>query len=256
MSINERVLTIEGLKCYVHLPEKPNGFAILLLGDKHHFVHSTTSSWIQHPLRNQFLNRLIDEGYTVFYCDPKHIHWGNDQVFHVVERLVKYVLTSEIINEKIHIFAEGIGALIAFRLMTHQFIQIRSIILYNPCIDLFQQYEEEKKNRFFYKRFIQEIKEAYRVEEKNVEKLCKEKSLILNDIPMYLPFRVFQVIYQAPYNPDIHIRSFIQRRKDIQRELITTFYMPGKTVEQFSSQMINFYRKHEKKLKMYNIRKR
>ncbi|MCD8510195.1 MAG: hypothetical protein LRY73_10205 [Bacillus sp. (in: Bacteria)] len=152
MSISMRTTTIEEEQCLIHLPEKPNGFAILLLGDRNQFVTNTSSSWLDITPRNKFLQALLQAGYTVFYCNLSGPHWGNDRVFQVVERLVNYVLKTEILNEKIHLFAEGMGTLLAFRMLLHPYIQVRSLVLFNPCIDLEGQMEEEKNNKFFYKK--------------------------------------------------------------------------------------------------------
>ncbi|MEK1831510.1 hypothetical protein AAAC51_29320 [Priestia megaterium] len=46
------------------------------MGDKDHFVESSTSLWIQHGGRSQLLQCLQDEGYTVFYSNLYGRHWG------------------------------------------------------------------------------------------------------------------------------------------------------------------------------------
>lgn len=244
MSISMRFITIEDEQCIIHLPEKPNGFAILILGDRNHFVNKTSSLWMESYPRKKFLQDLLQDGYTVFYGNLGGAHWGNDQAFQLMERLVNYVLRTEIINEKIHLYAEGMGALLAFRFLQHPFIQVRSLVLYNPCIDVKGQMEEEKTNKFFFKRMIHELEEAYGVRDEEINKVCirHEKDRQYNKPT---PIRIFQVIYQAPYSPDIHVRPFLMERQELKEIIATTYFMPGKTMDQFREAIVSFYRKHE-----------
>ena len=246
MSISERYFKIDEEECLIHLPVKPNGYAVLILGDRNHFVENSSSFWRQHTARKLMLNSLVEAGYTIFYSNQGGSHWGNDRILRVTERLIQYVLKTEILNKNIHIVAEGMGALLAIRLMVASSLNIRTLVLFNPCIDLEKQMEEEKTNRFFYKRFISEVMKAYEIEEEKVQELCMKRSKEIMNIPAKIPMRVFQVVYQAPYAPDVHVRPFIKNLNDTQLELVTTFYLPGKTMEQFSKQVLVFFRKYEK----------
>ncbi|MDQ0255422.1 hypothetical protein J2S74_002804 [Evansella vedderi] len=247
MSVSKRNTTIEGEECLIHLPARPNGYAILILGDRNHFVKESSSLWLQHPSRNDFIDGLLHAGYTVFYCDLGIAHWGNDQAFRLVERLVNYVLRNEILNKKIHLFAEGMGTLLAIRLIHHPFIHVRSLVLFNPCLDLLAHMDEEKKNRFFYKRFVKEITEAYGIDEGSIEEVCQKRKQEMDTLPATKPIRVFQVIYQAPYSPDNQIRPFLNSRKEKEQTLIATYFLPGKTIDQFIDPIIAFYKNNEKK---------
>ncbi|SDZ01377.1 hypothetical protein SAMN05421736_10582 [Evansella caseinilytica] len=246
MSISERYIQIGNEECLIHLPVKPNGYAILILGDRNHYIHNGSSFWMQHPVRKQLFDNLLNEGYTIFYSNQGGAHWGNERLSSITERLTKYVLKNEIVNEHIHIFAEGMGALIALRLMVNEFFQLRSVILFNPCIDIKAHYDDEKNNRFFYKRFIQEMTRAFEIEESEVEEMCIRLSMLIDEIPDEIPIRVFQAVYQAPYSPDSQARPLIRRLTEKQREVTATFFLPGKTLEQFSKPLISFFKAYEK----------
>ena len=63
MSITERFFYLEKEPCVIYLPEKPNGFSVMLLGDYNYFIENGTSLWTQHAgghFRPEFLNR-VDE---------------------------------------------------------------------------------------------------------------------------------------------------------------------------------------------------
>ena len=62
MEIRERFFFLEQEPCVIHLPEKPNGFGVLILGDYNHFVESGTSLWMQHVGKAHLLEELRNEG--------------------------------------------------------------------------------------------------------------------------------------------------------------------------------------------------
>lgn len=37
--------------CMLHYPKRPNGFAVLILGDQQHYVHENSSVWIENTGR-------------------------------------------------------------------------------------------------------------------------------------------------------------------------------------------------------------
>ncbi|WP_218212198.1 hypothetical protein, partial [Pseudomonas sp. 2822-15] len=59
MSVTKRLIKIDNEECLLHLPLKPNGYAILLLGDRNHYIQGETSHWTQHPTRKELLDGLV-----------------------------------------------------------------------------------------------------------------------------------------------------------------------------------------------------
>lgn len=98
-----------------------------------------------------FLHGLIEEGYTVFSSNLYGRHWGNDQSVRLAKRLYDVVLRKETLNTKMHIMADGMGALVALEMMNKYPESIRSVIMLNPCLDLPEYVEFEKEHKFFTK---------------------------------------------------------------------------------------------------------
>ncbi|WP_232284421.1 hypothetical protein [Bacillus timonensis] len=135
----------------LHLPKRPNGFAVLIIGDKTNFVEKDTSYWIQNYARSQILEYLKDQGYTVFYSNLYGANWGNPASVKLAAQLYHIIMKREILNRRIHVLAEGMGALTAMQLNEKLEGAIRSMAFLNPCIDLVAHIENEKNISFFIK---------------------------------------------------------------------------------------------------------
>ncbi len=110
MSITERFFYLEKEPCVIYLPEKPNGFSVMLLGDYNYFIENGTSLWTQHAGRSYFLHGLIEQGYTAFSSNLYGRHWGNDQSVRLAKRLYDVVLRKGDIECEMHIMADGKGS--------------------------------------------------------------------------------------------------------------------------------------------------
>ena len=159
--MEQRTFLIDGQWSITYYPEQPSGFSVLIIGDRGHFVEQDTSFWLQHPGRLRILEFLKGQGYTLFSSNFYGANWGSMKSVELAMKLYHNFMKSEISNEKIHILAEGTGALVAFQLMQKFGPKIRSAVLINPCISLKLQLKKEKENKFFYKKVLQEVAEAY-----------------------------------------------------------------------------------------------
>ena len=65
MSITERFL-LRKEPCVIYLPEKPNGFSVMLLGDYNYFIENGTSLWTQHTDRSYFYMALLRKAIRSF----------------------------------------------------------------------------------------------------------------------------------------------------------------------------------------------
>ncbi|GAA0314666.1 hypothetical protein GCM10008967_01480 [Bacillus carboniphilus] len=144
----------------IHYPEKPNGFGVLVIGGAGHFVEEKNSFWLQHVGRNIWLQDLKEAGYTVFCSNLYGNHWGSEEAISLVDSLYHYVLRHEILNQKIHIFAEGMGALIIPSLVQILQGKIRSINIVDPYLSIQEKMDEEKHHLFFYKKFMNELENS------------------------------------------------------------------------------------------------
>lgn len=119
------------------------------------------------------------------------------------KQLIHYVFKQEILNEKIHLLAEGTGALIADELLRSIPNQIRSAAMVNPCLDLQAHHKREKENKFFYKQFIKEIAESYGItERKAADYPFKSISPYHNLVPVH----IWQRLNGSPYPYMIHAK--------------------------------------------------
>jgi hypothetical protein len=176
----------------IHYSEKPNGFGILIIGDERHFVDEQKSFWVQNEGKQILLNQLRQNGYTVFYSNLYGRHWGTRKATKMAESLYHQIMRTEILNSKIHIIAEGMGALVALDLMKPLKEKIRSIVFINPVFSLKCQLELEKEHKFFYKKLLREISQAYGFEIGNIE---EQINLMENvkEFPQF-PLKIIHVI--------------------------------------------------------------
>ncbi|MEW8971422.1 MAG: hydrolase, partial [Mesobacillus sp.] len=148
----------------IHYPERPNGFGILTIGDERHFVNDSSSFWTQNEGKRSLLNIWKKEGYTVFYSNLYGKHWGSEKAVDLTMRLCSHIVRNEILNTSFHVVAEGMGALVALKLLADSDFKIRSLILINPILSLSKHLEQEKENKFFYKKLVAELEAAYETE--------------------------------------------------------------------------------------------
>ncbi|WP_078430317.1 hypothetical protein [Alkalihalobacterium alkalinitrilicum] len=247
MSVSERFFCIHEQWSVVHLPEKPNGFAILLIGDIDHYVNERTSLWLKHPERLIFINTLRKEGYTIFTSNFFGRHWGSEKAYELAESLYHFIMKRETLNRHIHIIAEGMGALLALKLFERMDNNIRSAIMINPCLHLYRHYKTEQNNRLFYKRLLSELSSAYGVEKEEVE----EQVLKVNKVwksKHQIPLHIFHETSYRKYRFEEHSKRYEKYRSSINHPINLTLYLPGKSISYFNNQIFSFFRQYEKNL--------
>ncbi|WP_157950902.1 hydrolase [Peribacillus acanthi] len=145
----------------VYYPEKPNGFSVFLIGDREHYVEEKSSFWDQHPSRIKLIEAMMNQGYTAFSSHLYGRHWGSERAFQLSKQLYYMIMKSEILNDKIHLYAEGMGVILAIRIMKEWPDKVRSAVFVNPCLCFKEKLANEKEKKFFYKRFIRELEMAH-----------------------------------------------------------------------------------------------
>ncbi len=230
----------------IHLPEQPNGFAILIIGDTNHYVTNQTSSWLQHPERRKFIEELCRYGYTVYYSNLYGRHWGNDGSVELLHRMYHTILKQEIINSRIHVFAEGMGALSAVKWMYHHETLTRSVAFMNPCFSLKVHAEAVMEQKLFYKQFHREIRKAYDMsEDKATLFLVKDKGMY--DYPSKAPVKIWHNMQGTPYSFIKHSRAYEKFREDLGAPIALTLQLPGGKYD-LANKVKNFYQKNELEL--------
>ncbi|WP_449539458.1 alpha/beta hydrolase [Ferdinandcohnia sp. Marseille-Q9671] len=227
----------------LHLPKRPNGFGVLIIGDKGNFVEENSSYWIQNYARSQILEYLKDEGYTVFYSNMYGANWGNPDSVKLATQLYHIIMKREILNKRIHILAEGMGALTAMQLIKKLNGEIRSMAFLNPCIDLIAHIENERTNKFFYKKLIKEIAKAYKLDEREVESEIRKYSPQDNLFSPTVPIKIWQNTNEKTYTTEIHSKKYQNSS-----EMVTLSYHISENTYAFSRSIGSFFKENEKEL--------
>jgi hypothetical protein len=223
----------------IHYPEKPTGFGVLIIGDERHFVDEQNSFWMQNEGKLAIVNELKDSGYTIFSSNLYGRNWGSERAAELAQRLYQYVIRSEILNNKIHILAEGMGALIAIRLMEKMSGQLRSVALLNPILSLKGHLEQEKENKFFYKKLIRELEAAY---QKNQPMLEQEFFKFEGAVTLEfgVPIKIIHVMSGGKsYNQSKLLQKLVSGTS-----ISPTYVLPEKK-QQLGKMFNKFFKKHE-----------
>lgn len=231
----------------VHYPEKPNGFGILAIGDERHFVNSNSSFWTQNDGKRSLLNIWKNEGYTVFYSNLYGRHWGSEKAVDLAMRLCSHIVRNEILNSSFHVVAEGMGALVALKLLANNDIKIRSLILINPVLTLSMHLEQEKENKFFYKKLIAELETAYEME----INLLMEKLESQATVPVFqqeVPVKIIHVLAgNRAYKQSKIIKDLSEEWEKENLPVSISYILPEKKL-QVGSQSVQFFTKYEQVL--------
>lgn len=184
--MEQRTFQIEDQWNIVYYPERPSGFSVLVIGDRNSFVDKDSSFWIQHPGRLRIIEYLKQSGYTLFSSNFHGANWGSSKALELSLNLYILFMKNEIVNQKIHVLAEGTGALLALKLMQEMGSQIRSVVFLDPIFSLKVQMEKEKDNKFFYKKWLSEVAAAHELDptEMEMEILNSDEQIFAENIPV------------------------------------------------------------------------
>ncbi|WP_028402568.1 hydrolase [Ectobacillus panaciterrae] len=241
MCIMERFFYLEQEPCVIHLPEKPNGFGVLVLGDYNYFVENGTSLWMQHIGKAQMLEDLRKQGYTIFSSNLYGRHWGSEKAVQLAKRLYHIVMKKEILNEKIHMIAEGMGALVALEIMHSMPELVRSSVMFNPCLDLSAHLELEKEHKFFYKRLMRELQIAYETTEEKIRQATVQKSF--HRYASSVPVKMFIPIHERKERKLIY-REYEQKRQKEGNPISLSFHLQDNKYKMTGS-ISQFFKKYE-----------
>jgi hypothetical protein len=226
----------------IHYPEKPTGFGILIIGDERHFVDESKCFWSQNEGKLAIINQLKESGYTIFSSNLYGRNWGSDQAVDLAQRLYQQVIRSEILNNKVHLIAEGMGALVAVRLMEKMQGQLRSVVLLNPILSLKKHIELEKEHKFFYKKLMREVTAAHKIDPlllvKELESMDDEVKL-----PFGVPIKIIHVMASGKsYNQSKQLQHLLANT-----DISPTYIVPEKK-QQLGNMMKKFFNQFEKVL--------
>lgn len=226
----------------IHYPEKPTGFGILIIGDERHFVDESKCFWTQNEGKLAIINQMKESGYTIFSSNLYGRNWGSDQAVDLAQRLYQQVIRSEILNNKVHLIAEGMGALVAVKLMEKMKGQLRSVVLLNPILSLKKHIELEKEHKFFYKKLMREVTAAHKIDPlllvKELESMDDEVKLQFG-----VPIKIIHVMSSGKsYNQSKQLQQLLANT-----DISPTYIVPEKK-QQLGNMMKKFFNQFEKVL--------
>jgi hypothetical protein len=226
----------------IHYPGKPTGFGILIIGDERHFVDDSKCFWTQNEGKLAIINQLKESGYTIFSSNLYGRNWGSDQAVDLAQRLYQQVIRSEILNNKVHLIAEGMGALVAVKLMEKMKGQLRSVVLLNPILSLKKHIELEKEHKFFYKKLVREVTAAHKIDPlllvKELESMDDEVKLQFG-----VPIKIIHVMSSGKsYNQSKQLQQLLANT-----DISPTYIVPEKK-QQLGNMMKKFFNQFEKVL--------
>ncbi|MCK0472657.1 alpha/beta hydrolase [Halalkalibacter sp. APA_J-10(15)] len=231
-----------------YLPERPNGFAVFLLGDNGIITREDDSDWEIHPEKSLFLTGLLQRGYTVVVPPLHPSHWGSEEDFRIVLHMYHQVLKQEILNSRIHLLAEGTGALLALRWIAEEKEWLRSCYLINPCLDLQAFYRQEQENKWFFKRLEKELAEVYQEDKRRITndwiKLIAP-SYTFDDVP---PLSIHCDINEKRFPLHIHSRPFLQKLAELNTYVNLRIHGNEQSFYRTAQAAYPFFKKYEVKL--------
>jgi hypothetical protein len=204
MCILKRKFKIEDEHCVSYIPERPNGFGVMIIGDYSNYITENGWFWEDSLGRLSIINKLLESGYTIFSVNLTTKHWGNENAFSKLVKLYHYIIRHEIINKKIHLLTEGIGAVFINELVTKMGC-IRSITCIDPHFNLKDCISLEENQKIFYKRTLNEISDAYQIRHDKLNNFINnldEQSRINTPVRIYTSIK--HTLYQKLKNNQIH----------------------------------------------------
>ncbi|MDQ0153882.1 alpha/beta fold hydrolase [Robertmurraya andreesenii] len=229
----------------IHYPEKPTGFGILIIGDERNFVDEKTSFWSQNEGKLSLINSLKKAGYTVFYSNLYGKNWGSSRAVHLAKSLYEFIIRTEIINQRIHLLAEGMGALVALQLLKEMKGNIRSVVLINPVMSLRHHLEQEKEHKFFYKKLLKELSSSYEAESNQIIEIICQTENDWSSLHSDVPVKIIHVLSgNRAYKQSNLLKELSVKWRNEDSPITITYLMPEKKV-QLGYYIINFLRAHE-----------
>lgn len=248
MSVDETFFKIENQWNLLFFPRQPNGFAVFIIGDHSKSVEESSSIWHQHPERFLFIQALIKEGYTIFTSQLFGRHWGSKRAVDYSEQLYHLVYKRALLNKKIHLIAEGSGALVSQSLIKRRPELIRSVLYINPCLDLLAFAKQEEHNKLYYKRFIREFAQAHSMEEDAAALSLSIDQNEFNRTNQYPPIHIIHDVLHKRFPFDQHSRPFTLVAQDKEMQVTLSLHGGGKTFSSYIDPACRFFKKHETNL--------
>lgn len=242
--MENRNFQLDGQWSAIYYPEKPTGFGVMFFGDDRHFVDERTSFWNQNAGKRQILDNLKEAGYTLFTSNFYEKNWGAENAVNLASTLYEYVMKHEILNGKIHILAEGMGALSALRFAGQMNDRVRSIVLLNPILSIKRHLEQEKENKFFYRKIVREIADAHGIKDEVDRTIACMKDPILD---VGIPMKIFYILSGGRSFSHARTSKSTLSSSKIKTPVSEVYLLPEKS-GQLGADMAKYMSRYEKNL--------
>lgn len=221
----------------IYYPKKPSGFSVFIIGDHHHFVENQDSYWLHHPGRLQLLEQLQRSGYTAFSSNLSREDWDYKKSALFAKSLYYMIMKSEILNENIHIFAEGKGALTALKLLQELQEQVRSVVFLNPCFTINRRENQKVIHDQAYNKM------SLRGRETTVRKInpIQTENKLAADLKLSIPIKIIHVIGDE----DTKARSLYRKIQKINKGETEIIHLSPEKRYKVPSETLRFYKKYE-----------
>lgn len=245
MCNTSRMIKLDGQWNILHIPRKPNGFAMLIVGDRDQYVNEDGSFWSQNTGRKMLVDCFLDHGYVVVNSNLYGNHWGCPNAIQYLKDLYHLIMSQEILNQQIHILAEGMGSLAAIQFMKQNETFIRSSAFLNPCFDLKGFLDQEKRYKLFYKKIIKEINTAYDIDVNKAEYTIS--TFNLEELVTEVPAKIWQRTGETSYPLDQHGRKYEELLSRVENPMEISIFLKELGYE-IGESICKFFKKHERSL--------
>ena len=223
----------------IYYPKQPSGFSVMIIGDHNHYVNNMDSFWLQHPGRRQIVEMLLKQGYTGFSFNLYGRHLGNDKSVQLMKVLYQIIMKKEVLNRKIHVLAEGEGALVVLKLMEQIPEYLRSVVFLNPCLSIKQKWRNERDKMVYLSPFMKTLSQAYDEKKEQMEEVydCLEDQAIHLSVPT-------KIIHVLGNDSKEQFDLYKQLEETYKQDLEIIYLLPEKRYKT-ATEAIKFMKKHE-----------
>ncbi|PAE89530.1 hypothetical protein [Shouchella clausii] len=226
MPVYVRYIDLSGYTYSYSLPERPNGYAVFVMADD------------DSPYKEKarvLANSLIEKGYTVLTAFRLKAHWGSPKAVAHARQVISLFIKQETVNKRIFICAEGASALIAKQLLADATLEVRAAALIKPVLSLEAAFQAIKKDELAGKRFLKEVKAAYKlngqIDVAYLRAIDQQQRLIDRNRPLAAT-RIYQLFSEATAQPtnlssaqyaDYYFLASLQNPAELSKQMASFF---------------------------------
>lgn len=188
MTKKDLFIELNGQMNYIGVPEKPNGYGILILGGENTYVKNGEKDFDKNEHITKLVNDLIDKGYIIGYSNSHNKSWGSPLAKQDILYLQTYMSEQFHLNPSFHVIGISMGGILALDLLTDDAFDMKTMVLYKPIMDL-KRHREYILNIKKIDEIGEELSTAYHLNIHSIDNLL-ESSNILKKKFKFIPIKV------------------------------------------------------------------